>query len=716
MKKNNKGSSLITVVIVLAVIFTMGTAIIGLLNVNYRIRVKENRRLQNLYASEAGIDVTYNIIANTFEYAVDEAYKKVQSDIDISEEQKNEKFKEEFKAFISNKYNSNSDNSSMYDEFKNNITNTRYIKSINSDGIRQYEEVIFDFYKSNSELNKPILIVEDTSNLDDKNNKYTLDVVSEFYTNDSTGENKRIIKLTYDVKIPEYDDVVPSISDKESLKVELQDKSIVTDGNIVFNSGVSIQGNIFALGSKESNDLELSKKYIGGIKVSNEYKNDSNTVSIKGDISTAKTFNLVKNTNVNIDGNLYAGNIYIGNGESNVFEGHNNNLKIVSSTLSNQVITNNDLVINSTGSEISIDNFYGINDLTDKTDSNAIKTSSSIIVNNNPNETTEYSNLTINNEAYIMGTAYINVKNGEDYYQTGESTAVKGNYVAYTIPLDNEKFNNVEFEYYDILQLVERYSGSDSKLSGTQKSEYFEKFAKNNKALLTHGGINFLNPNKVSAIGAIVYNKGNEVEVLKASYALEDKHIIDSKKADYAKNVFGIGSEVDYSIGTQKTVEGLIKNHDKSYVSVEEEDNQGLEDIAIIDLWSNESNKNIVITTEGGKGKITIDNSNSYYYKDENINAVIVTDSPIEIKGEVNFKGTIISTSDITFNKGKTSKTNIVYDKNIVDKIISDNYSAFESSGVLEATNSQDSTTETNIEYAYDIKRYISSRNWKLEK
>ena len=137
MKKNNKGSSLITVVIVLAVIFTMGTAIIGLLNVNYRIRVKENRRLQNLYASEAGIDVTYNIIANTFEYAVDEAYKKVQSHIDISEEQKNEKFKEEFKAFISNKYNSNSDNSSMYDEFKNNITNTRYIKSINSEGIRQ---------------------------------------------------------------------------------------------------------------------------------------------------------------------------------------------------------------------------------------------------------------------------------------------------------------------------------------------------------------------------------------------------------------------------------------------------------------------------------------------------------------------------------------------------------------------------------------------------
>ena len=243
-----------------------------------------------------------------------------------------------------------------------------------------------------------------------------------------------------------------------------------------------------------------------------------------------------------------------------------------------------------------------------------------------------------------------------------------------------------------------------------------EEFAKNNKALLTHGGINFLNPNKVSAIGSIVYNKGNEVEVLKASYALEDKHIIDSKKADYAKNVFGIGSEVDYSIGNQNTVEGLIKNHNKSYVSVEEEDNQGLDEIAIIDLWSNKSNKNIVITTEGGKGKITIDNSNSYYFKDENINSVIVTDSPIEIKGEVNFKGTIISTSDITFNKGKTSKTNIVYDKNIVDKIISDNYSAFESSGVLEATNSQDSTTETNIEYAYDIKRYISSRNWKLEK
>lgn len=69
-----------------------------------------------------------------------------------------------------------------------------------------------------------------------------------------------------------------------------------------------------------------------------------------------------------------------------------------------------------------------------------------------------------------MGSAYINTL-GESY-QTGESLAVKGNYIAYTYAV---KDKNVEFKYYNPLQLVESING-DSSLDA--KARYFKEASK----------------------------------------------------------------------------------------------------------------------------------------------------------------------------------------------------------------------------------------------
>ena len=95
------------------------------------------------------------------------------------------------------------------------------------------------------------------------------------------------------------------------------------------------------------------------------------------------------------------------------------------------VTVNNDLAINSTNSVINLkNNFYGINDkTTEVTSANKALNSSSIIIN----EVSNPSNLTIDKDAYIMGVAYLNATNKDgNKYQTGESVAVKGNYLAYT--------------------------------------------------------------------------------------------------------------------------------------------------------------------------------------------------------------------------------------------------------------------------------------------
>ena len=59
------------------------------------------------------------------------------------------------------------------------------------------------------------------------------------------------------------------------------------------------------------------------------------------------------------------------------------------------------------------------------------ESSSSIIVNGNNN-----SSININNSAYLMGTAHIATAGD---YQTAESGAVKGNYIAYSVPLTDEQ-------------------------------------------------------------------------------------------------------------------------------------------------------------------------------------------------------------------------------------------------------------------------------------
>ena len=78
--------------------------------------------------------------------------------------------------------------------------------------------------------------------------------------------------------------------------------------------------------------------------------------------------------------------------------------------------------------------------------------------------------LKINTLAYICGTAYINNDENEKY-QTGESVAFKGNYIAYSDTLGKE---DVKLDYYKPLQLISKKNGSN--VSVIEKAKHFKEY------------------------------------------------------------------------------------------------------------------------------------------------------------------------------------------------------------------------------------------------
>lgn len=83
MSNKKSGSSLIVVTIVMGILFTTGTALLGLTASDYKVRINESKRVENLYASDSGLDVTYNIIAKASQAAIKNSTVKLSEQINI---------------------------------------------------------------------------------------------------------------------------------------------------------------------------------------------------------------------------------------------------------------------------------------------------------------------------------------------------------------------------------------------------------------------------------------------------------------------------------------------------------------------------------------------------------------------------------------------------------------------------------------------------------
>lgn len=693
IRKKKKGSTFVIVVVVMAIIFTTGTTILAVTANDYKMRINQSKKLQNLYEADSGLDVVENIIVKTSQEAIKYADKEVKKkfteldDKDRSKDKINEIFKDKFYEFLTVR-NKEILNEKEVEILEYLILEKKYIKSILESGKLEYDSAI-----SNIE-NRFIIEIPEGGYVKNINNgkvsNITIEVKSNFESTEGQLKNKKTVSTKYSITAPDYNSEITSIN----IYPVFDGKAITADGNMNIESLgnksiVNISGDIWVQGNNNlGNSPEYTfDKYIGGIKL------DNTSFDINGNIYTANTFhlnNLVNESSVN--GDIYAKNIYIGKSiNSNVS-------KLNNISFEKNVVVNNDLALNATNSSIVIkNNFYGINEkTTEVSTANKALSSSSIIVNDTSNTST----ITVNKDSYIMGVAYLNATDESgNKYQTGESVAVKGNYLAYTDVDDVlNGATNVTLKYYSPLQLLESKNGQSNAI---MKADYFaEYYSKNNNSYnFNDGGVSL--KKSVKSVGASV--KDNQGNIQKSNINDSDISIVNEQRNEFARNVFAMGDTT--GLGDDLYDGQEVKRQVSNQVNFNEIRRvQGsLFDITegMVILKGNE-NENIEI--ENGKIKGT---------DIELSKGLIIANGDITIDGNFSFTGNIITTGNIIL-KGEGEK-NITYDPQVVRSILVLNHDLLKDIFVKSQGNREE-VKVTSASELYSVDKFLTKSLWRIVK
>ncbi len=735
LRTKKQGSSFIFVVIMFMFVMVVSTAMLSMVSGNYKARVVESKRVENLYGSESGLDIAYNVIAKTIDNANKDSYEKVEefkADVESLNYENFSSYKnsidkiENYKAYLyaikadidyqknitkdDEKIKKNNENidiliNNVFRYYFEDYINTYLINNIkgeNNDGSKgkylidvtksqddlsniskvSYNDATIDFNEESLDNNKKIIwdiesekqieiseLIEkyyyEKKDEDGKvkyilktipynNLNYTyyekstvIDLISEYEVDSNIGKNKRKIEAKYILTVPNYDDVSFKNS-SESGSRELP--GLTVRGNLmVSNSQLDVYGDIMVEG-KSSDRNTLANKYSNGIIINNENSTDSNPkiINFYNNVFCRKTFDIKDNVAVNVNKNLYAQNIYVNTTDYNKrsYLGINED--------NSKVVLNNDLEINANNTDVYIKDFYGINDKTlENTDTvyDKAQKSSSIIINKQFGNTW----LTIENNAYINGVAHIKTDSG---YQTGESVAVKGNYQAYSIPLDI----NDKFVYDNPLQLLK-----DDPNNPNNKREHFYKYWSNNSQNdidnarndIDIGGVIFNTIDNVHSIGSIVYGERELDSSITKKVKKADgdgidgdfENTINREQSDYAKNMYNLN--VDYESKENKTY------------------NINSSDIESIDKIMNMSYTGNNINDKGFKFENNlVDINNIGKFK-----GIFVVNGDLNINSDYEIEGNLIVLGNLNIDSG--AKLTLKYDRDLTKNIQNENLSKF---------------------------------------
>ncbi len=713
-----KGSSLVAVLVICSIILVTASTMIGVATADVRMRINQSKKLENMYKSDSGIEVVQNILAKDSTIAIEKAKLKAQevvapngalggavgerSDSELYDEI-NKEFKIEFIHYLidsigENNINTSStiditsdsnhfnNNTQKIGELANGLYDSRLIYSILSGSyISESNASSTTFENAFKNITKPEITIE-SAKYDGSEKKISLVINSKFEDKSAKDSSKKVsnkkeIQVKFEIVAPEYSEIINRNNELGTETISSPYSNLIAaDGNLYINSTTEASGDMWVQGNAKTaiakNPGYAFSKYNGGVIIANGKNLTTSTYEIgeqtkNSNIYTANTFTMTNNSTVDLAGNIYSGNTYIG--PTKVGDDLSSN----KSTLTlKDMTTYNDLAVNSLGSEIKMDNYYGVNYGTNENEEKTRK-SSCILINNYNSD----SKLTIKNNAYIMGVAYIatgkNDGNEAEAYQTGESVAVKGNYKVYQEVLPGYE-DKVTLKYYDPVQLV--YS-IDGDTSVAKKKDYFNKYYKEKKlGDYKKGGVSI---GTIYSTGAYVSNNNTtegKVETAKTK--------VSDKQNEYAQKVFAMNTNVSapYSEGKVKvTVAGegnIIKFNDieesvvsKSEVAVKNGDSS-------YDAWRYVLSKNPDETVVIGKNKISIVTRDSNNVENTiaefanknagNVEAVIIAKGNVELESGVNFTGTILTGGDVTVKEGNET-TKITYDAQLVAQIINSN-------------------------------------------
>lgn len=698
MKKKKRGSTMVIVVITMAIIFLVGTTVLGFTSSTYKRKVNESKRMQNLYEADSGLDVVENIIIKASQEAIKYADTKVKegfaqntiiATVDKTEKEvANELFKSSFYSFLTD--NKVVINGTDTDLLLYLVSNLKTIDSVEDKEIKTIDGV-------DPSVGYIIEVPEDGYKIvtGEEGEKWIdINVNSNFETKGSELKQRRTVSVNFKVKAPEYNSEVNIVD----IYPVFDGKSITVDGNMKVSgeadSKLQVTGDIWVKGVDETlgNENFTFDKYKGGI-----YLNNTG-FDITGNIYTANTLHLENNIKGTagatslVNGDVFAKNVYVGKGS---YSGESTNNKI---NFNEDVTVSNDLAINSTNSVINLkNNFYGINDKTTEVDSaGKALNSSSIIVN----EVSNPSNLNIEKDAYIMGVAYLNATDvSGNQYQTGESVAVKGNYLAYTdVSGILDPNSNTTLKYYSPLQLLESINGVSN---ADMKSNYFANYFNNkdSKYKFNDGGVTL--KGNVHSVGTSIKNSAGEI--LKGGITVETNKVVDAEREEYARNVFAMGDTTGLSNNVLNIYDGQTVLKTVS--------NQ-------IDFNKLEEVKGETFNTDKGllvlKGKNEEINIKDGKLNGVNVNkGLIISNSNIVIEGDFNFTGTIITSKDITFTGDGNKVVN--YSPQVVREVIASNYDKIKD--IFKGSASSKKGSEVKINSSSEllsIEGFLEKSRWKI--
>lgn len=558
---------------------------------------------------------------------------------------------------------------------------------------------------------------------------------SEFNLN---GKVNKSITTNIVIKAPER--LYPFVMVEDRLVVEnnpIWQNALVANDDILFigdiNKEVEIIGDVYALGSKTITTINKE-----GIALENGAE-----VTVYGDMTTKKN---IQTTDVNDVLNVQYGLLYC---ESLITQTGAQNSSI---TVNNgNVYTKDDIELNALQSDILITNgsYYGFSDGTELSGSH--DNSSAVIVNvplykdgdpiddskpatliiqgtspvlnpkvENPAGTLEFYNAKqtfTDSGVWVFGTSYADfIGDPTDAtpelwpYQTGESVSIKGNYVAYTLPIDIpagslpsiEKLD----EQYTVFKNASKAPTYNSDLSislatgstldglnynGTDKKNYFMEVYQQYPGLFDFGSTSSLNINnyqyvlgsKVMSDGTLdgdssigitrypilrgmirhdylyyLYNTTNYLNLVAGvnDYPLETdpEYIVNYPADDY--NV--LAEHIDYySSGILDAEDASGRNRVVDYIHKTPVGNEQATEIIYVEHLASPTASEIENYRLVGVGAgtapsgytniISETGANSGYYQ-----GIIITQGDVLIDGTVNFTGAIIAGGTITIREG----------------------------------------------------------------
>jgi hypothetical protein len=667
LNKNEKGSALITVVLIIAILSLLGAVLLAMTTVNLKMQAMDRSVKNTLYYTESGMEQVYALISLKVDEAYQEASEKTydmlshigddpeylledQQTLDLLkvQEKANITFLESFKTYFNHmglvewkaylENDEDTDNPNYY-KINENQVDKPYVK-IPQDGI------VRQFSPMSTTYSFPIKVTFTDTN---KNMSRTIgsDIV---------------------IKEPEFN--FPLYLEESTIKdhpIFLTPLVSSENINVLANTVVN-QGGIYAYGKKGDVYDSLTNGGIiangANLTVNNGHLITNAYLQTRGNKGSINVYNDVKR-------DIYADSI--------VLQKDSINGSIFFDNVS--VYVRDDLELNGPKSQVYIrGDYYGFSD---GSTSSTHDGSSSILINANDLGINGGSKLEIvEGDVLIGGTAYIRLEeSGLDIaYQTGESIAVRGNYIAYTFDSYTEEVALVPYGNL-ALHLIEKDSGD--KLSVFELKEHFYNFYQDvsvtDPEIMSLKGINIHKDRFLYTTGAKICTVGGHpvVNINNTRMTLPlAREFMNYATEDYKKAVQVIdlnipqgdfeGTPYEFYINdfqSDSSKQEQCRNASSFYTideKIYEDGTLNVQPTAYL-FFYNPTDKPIHITSGSHYWIQENDSSITISYQDEKLQGLIVSEGEVNVYGTLTFEGSIISNSDInllgnglkTFNQNK---------------------------------------------------------------